>query len=46
MILHIFVIHKPNFEENGRTFVVSMNRQTFYIPKREEEKDKERRIKD
>ena len=29
MLLHIFRIHRPNFEENGRIFEVAMNRNLF-----------------
>jgi len=29
MVFHIFVMHRPNFEENARNFEVVMNRQTF-----------------
>lgn len=36
MVSHVFVIHRPNFEENGGIFVVAMNGQAFYGAKREE----------
>jgi len=29
-LLHIIVIHRPNFEENGRISEVAMNGQAFY----------------
>jgi len=36
MILHIFMIHRPNFEEKARIFQVAMNEHAFYRAKREE----------
>ena len=42
MLLHIFVFHRPNFEENGRIFEVVMNEQAFYRAKREEERERVR----
>lgn len=44
-ILHIFVIHRPNFEESGRIFEVVMNGQAFYKAKRRDRwREKEIRI--
>jgi len=39
MVLHIFVIHRPKFEENGRVFELAMNQQAFYREKQEEERE-------
>jgi len=36
MVLHIFVIHGLDFEQNGRTFEVAMNGQGFSRAKQEE----------
>jgi len=40
------MIHRPNFQENGRNFKVVMNRQTFFKAKiageREEKRGRER----
>jgi len=37
------MIHRPNFEENGRNFEVVMNRQTFFRAQRvERERGRER----
>jgi len=44
MVLHIFVIHRPNLEENERIFEVSINRQAFSIAKREGERRREKEI--
>jgi len=38
MVLHIFVILRPNFEEHGWIFEVAMGGQNFYIAKRERER--------
>jgi len=38
MVLHIFVIHRPDFEANGTIFVVAMNGQAFYRAKQGESK--------
>jgi len=36
MVLHISVIHRPNFKENGSNFEVVINRQIFFRAKRVE----------
>ena len=42
IVLHIFIVYWPNFEENERIFEVAMNGQAFYREKREEiEEEKE-----
>ena len=45
LILHIFVIHSPNFEENGSNFEVVINRQTFFRAKRVEQRERDRKIR-
>ena len=46
VVLHIFVIDRPNFEENGRIFQVAMNEQAFYKSKvRGRERVRERKKK-
>jgi len=42
MVLHIFVIHRPNFEENGSNFEFVINRQTFVRAKQVKEIEEER----
>ena len=42
MVLHILMIHRPNFQENGRNFKVVMNRQTFFEAKRVDEREGKR----
>ena len=39
-VLHILMIHRPNFGENGRKFEVVKNRQTFSREQRVEEREK------
>jgi len=45
MVLHIFVIHRANFEENGSNFEVVLNRRTFFRAKRVGKREKEREIR-
>ena len=45
MVLHIFVVHMPNFEENERIFEVAVNEQAFYRAKQEQERVREKEIR-
>ena len=45
MVLHILEFHRPNFEENGRIFDVSMNSQTFSRAKQEGDRQGERELR-
>jgi len=45
MVLHIFMIHRPKFEENGKIFEFTMNEQALYRAKREEERVREKEIR-
>ena len=43
-VLHIFMIHRPNFEENGSIFEVATNGQAFRTAKTRTEKVREKEI--
>jgi len=43
MVSLIIVIHRSNFEENGRIVEVAMNGQALYRARREGEREEERK---